>query len=70
MTHFHEYKYNIKLKWTKGIKKYHSIIYKGVGSLVTSKRTYLNIDDYKPDNDEIVNQNLIVPGTNTSTSNA
>ena len=36
-----------KSKWPSGVKKFHALSYRGVGKLVTSRRSHLNLSKYE-----------------------
>ncbi len=63
MNHIHQLNYGVRLRWQKGIKQFHSVIYRGVGRIITSKQTHQELTQYVPCGDgECEEQDLIVRG--------
>ncbi len=57
MKHIHQLNYGVR--WQKGLKQFHSVIYRGVGKIITSKQTHQELTQYVPCGDgECVEQYL------------
>ncbi len=63
MNHIHQLNYGVSLWWQKGNKQFHSVIYRGVGKIITSKQTHQELTLYVPCEDgECEEQDMIVRG--------